>query len=90
MATPLVSSGSSHGLRQEDPLSHFLFIIFMEALSKMLSTTVDEGFLSGFSVGSWYSSVVNITHLLFGDNTPIFCGEILITIAIYLCAFLMF
>jgi hypothetical protein len=55
-------------------LSPLLFVIVMEALSKMLSTTVDRGLLSGFSVGSRLSEVVNISHLLFADDTLVFCG----------------
>jgi hypothetical protein len=43
-----------------DPLSPFLFIIVMEALSKMLSTTVDGGPFLGFSMGSRHSVVVTI------------------------------
>jgi hypothetical protein len=65
---------SSRGLRQGDPLSPFLFIIVMEALSKMLIATVGGGLLSGFSVGSRHFSVVNISHLLFADETLFFCG----------------
>jgi hypothetical protein len=65
---------SSRGLRQGDPLSPFLFVIVMEALSRMLSATVNGGFLSGFSVGSRHSGVVNISHLLFADDTLVFCG----------------
>lgn len=42
---------SSHGLRQEDPLSPLLFVVVIEALSRLLSTLVDKGLLSGFSVG---------------------------------------
>jgi hypothetical protein len=34
----------SHGLRQGDTLSHLLFVIVMEALSKMISTLVDGVF----------------------------------------------
>jgi hypothetical protein len=40
--------GSSHDLRQRDPLFHFLFVIFMEALSKMLSATTDGVFSQAF------------------------------------------
>jgi hypothetical protein len=64
----------SHGLRQGDLLSHFLFVIVIEAFSRMLSATVDGGLLSGFSVGSRLSGVVNISHL-FTDDTLIFCGK---------------
>jgi hypothetical protein len=58
---------SSCGLRQGDPLSHFIFIIIMEALSKMITSTVDKGFLKGSR-----PPVVNISHL-FTDDTLIFC-----------------
>lgn len=44
----------------------------MEALSKMLSVTVDSGHRSGFSVGSSLL-VVNVSHLLFADDTLVFC-----------------
>jgi hypothetical protein len=62
----------SRGLRQGDPLSPLLFVVVMEALSKMFSVTVDSGCLSGFSVGSRLP-VVNISHLLFADDTLVFC-----------------
>jgi hypothetical protein len=64
---------SSRGLRQGDSLSHFLFVIVMEALSKMITATVDRGLLSGFSAGS-RPPTVNISHLLFVDDTLIFGG----------------
>jgi hypothetical protein len=63
---------SSRGLRQGDPLSPLLFFIVMEALSKMITATVDRGFFSGFSVGS-RPPAVNVSHLLFADDTFIFC-----------------
>jgi hypothetical protein len=44
----------------------------MEALSKMLSVTVDSGRRLGFSVGS-ILLVVNVSHLLFADDTLVFC-----------------
>jgi hypothetical protein len=64
---------SSRGLRQGDLLSHFLFVIVMEAFCKMIIAIVDRGFLSGFSVGS-RPPTVNISHLLYMDDTLVFCG----------------
>jgi hypothetical protein len=71
--SPTSSFNSSRGLRQGDPPSPFLFVIVMEALNKMITATVDRGFLSGFSVGS-RPPVVNISHLLFADDILVFCG----------------
>jgi hypothetical protein len=64
---------SFRGFRQGDPLFLFLFVIVMEVLSNMITTTVDRGLLLGFSVGS-RPPAVNISHLLFADDTLIFCG----------------
>jgi len=52
---------SFRGLRQGDPLSSFLFVIVVEALSKMITVTVDRGLLLGFFVGS-RPPAVNISH----------------------------
>lgn len=62
---------SSRGLRQGDPL---LFVVVMKVLSKMLFVSVNSGLFSGFSVGSRNSATVHISHLLFADDTLIFCG----------------
>ena len=63
---------SSRGLRR-DPLSPLLFVVVMEALNEMITTIVDMRLLSGFSVGSRLP-VVNISHLLFTNDTLVFCG----------------
>jgi hypothetical protein len=71
-----ISSGfftSSRGLRQGDPLSPLLFVVVMEALSRMLTVTMDHGLLTGFSVGSWNHETLAVSHLLFADDTLIFC-----------------
>ena len=44
--------GSSHGIRQGDPLSPLLFLLIMEVLSRLLKRTEDGGFLCGFQAGS--------------------------------------
>jgi hypothetical protein len=64
---------SSRGIRQGDPLSPLLFVIVMEALSRMIDKASDVGLLSGFSVGGEISDPLRISHLLFVDDTLIFC-----------------
>jgi hypothetical protein len=43
---------SSRELRKGDPLSPLLFVVVMELLSRMLNTTMNQGLLIGFFVGS--------------------------------------
>ncbi|RVX09662.1 F-box protein [Vitis vinifera] len=64
---------SSRGLRQGDPLSPYLFLFAMEALSQLLSRARNEGFFSGFKVGGRGREGLIVSHLLFADDTLIFC-----------------
>jgi hypothetical protein len=66
--------GSSHGVHQGDPLSPFLFVLVMEAFSKMLGAFTSRGLILGFSVGSSEQDRVIVSHLLFADDTLVFCG----------------
>ena len=61
---------SSRGIRQGDPLSPLLFVFVMEALSRMLSAGINDGLLEAFKAGN-----VTISHLLFADDTLIFCKD---------------
>ena len=65
--------GSFRRIRQGDPLSLLLFVIVMEALSKMMEKAMGEGLLVGFSVGREGRNNLMISHLLFADDTLIFC-----------------
>ncbi|XP_059428513.1 uncharacterized protein LOC132162272 [Corylus avellana] len=57
-----------------DPLSLFLFVVVMEVLNRMIASSIDSGFISGFSVGVRLSERVNISHILFAYDTLVFCG----------------
>jgi hypothetical protein len=61
---------SSRGIWQGDPLSLLLFVFVMKALSRMLSAWINDGLLEGFKVGN-----VTVSHLLFADDTLIFCKD---------------
>ena len=45
----------------------------MEALSRMLDVAASIGYFLGFSVGSTVGPSVMVSHLLFANNTLIFC-----------------
>ena len=65
---------SSRRLRQGDPLSPLLFVLVMEALGRMLDKAVHDGHMSGFGVGCEEGRSLAVSHLLFADDTLIFCG----------------
>ena len=65
---------SSRWVRQGDPLSPFLFVIVMEAFSRMAKAMVDHSVFSGFAVGARGSEQFHISHLLFADDTLVFSG----------------
>jgi hypothetical protein len=71
--TPTDFFSSSQGVRQGDPLSPLLFVVVMEAFSKMINVAVERELLSGFLVGSRHFEVMKVSHLLFTDDTLIFC-----------------
>ena len=64
---------SQRHLRQEDPLSPFLFIIAMEGLNDMLKIAQEKSWLRGFRVSSRVGADLEITHLQYADDTLVFC-----------------
>ncbi|CAI0417866.1 unnamed protein product [Linum tenue] len=82
MCSPVISTiingeakgffNTGKGLRQGDPLSPGLFTLIMELLSSMLSKLRDEGKIRGFFMND-LGREGEVTHLLFADDTLIFC-----------------
>lgn len=58
------------GIRQGDPLSPFLFVLFLEILSRMITKMENEGEIQGIIVARLAPS---ITLLFFADDILIFC-----------------
>ena len=61
------------GLRQGDPLSPLLFILVMETLSRLICKATEVGFLEGIHINNSRSEGMWVSHLLFADDTLIFC-----------------
>ena len=54
-------------------MSPLLFVLVMEAVDRMLDKAVHEGRLSGFNIGVSAGRSLMVSHLLFADDTLIFC-----------------
>ena len=60
------------GLRQGDPISPYLFVLGMEVLSALIRRVVEGGFISGCRLRGREGMEMNVSHLLFVDDTIIF------------------
>ena len=58
------------GLKQGDPLSHFLFILVMECLHLSFQNVVDAGMFTGISL----NHSVNLSHIVYADDA-VFVGQ---------------
>ena len=65
--------GSSRGLRQGDPLSPLLFLVMIEVFSRMVKRMEGVGLLSGFKADGRRGRGACVSHLLFADDTILFC-----------------
>ena len=70
---PVGFFSSSKGLHQGDLLSPYLFVMGMEVLSVLIRRAVEEGFISGCKIQRGKGRAVHIAHLLFADDTIVFC-----------------
>jgi hypothetical protein len=61
-------------VRQGDPFSPFLFVIVMEAFSRMVKVLINYSLFLGFAVGTRGSEQVHISHSLFANDTLVFSG----------------
>ena len=53
-------------------LSPLLFLLIMEVLSRILKKTEEGGFIQGFHVSPVNSTGIQVSHLLFADDTILF------------------
>jgi hypothetical protein len=56
----------SRGLKQGDPLAHFLFLLVVEGLGLLMSRAVSLGFFKPFAIKN---SGVSVSHLQYADDT---------------------
>ncbi|KAJ0917796.1 putative RNA-directed DNA polymerase [Helianthus annuus] len=69
--SPTMEFECTRGLRQGDPLSPFLFVIAMEALSGIMKKAVSEGIFKGLRCTS---NGPILSHLMYADDV-VFLGE---------------
>jgi hypothetical protein len=60
----------SKGIRQGDPLSPNLFILFVEGLGHLLSNAENSGEIMGLAI---YNRGKRLYHLIFADDSLLFC-----------------
>ena len=63
---------SPRGLRQEDLLSPYFFVLGMEVFSLMVEKAVEGGFLTGYNLKGRNGISANVSHLLFAYE--VFCN----------------
>ncbi|WMV36832.1 hypothetical protein MTR67_030217 [Solanum verrucosum] len=64
---------SQRGLRQGDPLSPFLFILAIKGLNSMIRRASENGWIRGFPANANRGNTMEITHLLYEDDSLVFC-----------------
>ena len=68
--------GSSRGLRQGDPISSYLFVIVLDALSMLIQQRVEDNSLGNYPFEyHWRCKSTKLTHLAFADDLLMFRGK---------------
>ncbi|XP_016199445.1 uncharacterized protein LOC107640436 [Arachis ipaensis] len=78
--SPSKSFKMERGLRQGDPLSHFLFVLVVDVLHRMVAEAVRNSRNSPLLVGQ---DNIELSHLQFVDYTILFCPHDEVTIRNY-------
>ena len=74
-------------------MSPLLFLLIIEVLSCILKKTEEVSFIQGFHVGPINFTGIHISHLLFTDDTILFCDtsrEQILSIRLVLTCFQVF
>ena len=67
---------STKGLRQGDPLSSYHFVLGMDILSRLINKDVEGNFMIGCKFrGRGEEEELVLSHLLFADDTLLFCKD---------------
>ncbi|XP_026379071.1 uncharacterized protein LOC113273634 [Papaver somniferum] len=67
--SPSISFQPSNGIRQGDSLSPFIFILCLEALSRLIQRGINNKSIDGFAISR---GAPKITHSLYADDNVIF------------------
>lgn len=68
--------GNSRGAAPRRPSFPIAFSIIMEALSRLLDGVTLAGQMSGFYISTTANTPLTVSHLLFADDTLMFCDVI--------------
>ena len=68
---PVGNIKPSHGFRQGDPLSPYLFLMCAMGLQSLLHKVEMEGHIQGVAI---YRNGPKVSHLFFADDSVLFCN----------------